>query len=133
HAYLGYSPGLDFETKLVAKANAVEALRAELARPGYRPGTVTVGSATDPYQPIEREWRLTRGVLELMDECSHPVVVVTKNALVERDVDVLARLAERGLAMVFLSITTLDATMARTLEPRASAPWRRIEALRLLS
>lgn len=133
HAYLGYSPGLDFETKLVAKANAVEALRAELARPGYRPGTITVGSATDPYQPIEREWRLTRGVLELMDECSHPVVVITKNALVERDVDVLARLAERGLAMVFLSITTLDAAMARTLEPRASAPWRRIETLRLLS
>ncbi|TSH90210.1 PA0069 family radical SAM protein [Verticiella sediminum] len=133
HAYLGYSPGLDFETRLVAKVNAVEALRAELARPGYRPGTITIGSATDPYQPIERDWRLTRGLLELMDECSHPVVLITKNALIERDVDVLARLAARGLVVVFLSITTLDAAMARTLEPRASAPWRRIEAVRALS
>lgn len=133
HAYLGYSPGLDFETRLVAKVNAVQALRAELAARGYRPGTVTIGSATDPYQPIEREWQLTRGVLALLEETRHPVVVITKNALIERDIDLLASLARRQLAMVFFSIPTLDAATARTLEPRASAPWRRIQAMRRLT
>src|SRR5690606_20501797 len=133
HAYLGYSPGLDFETRLVAKANAVELLRAELARPGYRPASVTLGSATDGYQPIERQWQLTRGVLQLLDETSHPVVIVTKNALVQRDIDILASMAQRSLAGVFFSITTLDADMARTLEPRASAPWRRLSAMQALS
>ncbi len=133
HAYLGYSPGLDFETRLVAKVNAVEALRAELAKPGYIPATITIGSATDGYQPIERQWRLTRGVLQLLDETSHPVVIITKNALIQRDIDILASLAKRGLVGVFFSITTLDAKMARTLEPRASAPWKRVEAIRALS
>jgi DNA repair photolyase len=133
HAYLGYSPGLDFETRLVAKANAVQALRAELGRPGYRPDVISLGSATDGYQPIERQWQLTRGILQLLDECSHPVVIVTKNALVQRDIDILASMAQRNLVGVFFSITTLDAGMARTLEPRASAPWRRLSAMQALS
>ncbi len=133
HAYLGYSPGLDFETRLVAKTNAVQVLRDELSARAYRPGTITIGSATDPYQPIERDWQLTRGILGLLDETRHPVVIITKNALVERDIDLLASLARRGLVMVFISITTLDANVARTLEPRASAPWRRIEAVRRLT
>ncbi|MFD4837876.1 PA0069 family radical SAM protein [Achromobacter sp. NPDC058515] len=133
HSYLGYSPGLDFETRLVAKANAVEALRAELSRPGYKPSPINIGSATDAYQPIERDWRLTRGLLELMLETRHPVTIVTKNALVARDLDLLAALAEQNLVVVYISITTLDAGMARTLEPRAAAPWRRLEAVRSLT
>ena len=133
HSYLGMSPGLDFETRLVAKANAVQALRAELARPGYKPSPINIGSATDAYQPIEREWRLTRGLLELMLETRHPLTIVTKNALVARDLDLLAALAEQKLVVVYMSITTLDAGMARTLEPRAAAPWRRLEAVRSLT
>lgn len=133
HSYLGYSPGLDFETRLVAKANAVQALRAELSRPGYKPSPINIGSATDPYQPIEREWRLTRGLLELMLETRHPLTIVTKNGLVARDLDLLAALAEQKLVVVYMSITTLDAAMARTLEPRAAAPWRRLEAVRSLT
>nr|MBF0683159.1 PA0069 family radical SAM protein [Pseudomonas sp.] len=133
HAYLGFSPGLDFETRLIAKTNAVQALRTELSRPGYRPDIITLGSATDGYQPIERQWQLTRGVLQLLDECSHPVVIVTKNALVQRDIDILASMAQRNLVGVFFSITTLDADMARSLEPRASAPWRRLSAMQALS
>jgi DNA repair photolyase len=117
----------------VAKANAVEALRAELARPGYKPSPINIGSATDAYQPIEREWRLTRGLLELMLETRHPLTIVTKNALVARDLDLLAALAEQKLVVVYMSITTLDAGMARTLEPRAAAPWRRLEAVRSLT
>ncbi|MGN6458671.1 MAG: PA0069 family radical SAM protein, partial [Achromobacter mucicolens] len=133
HSYLGYSPGLDFETRLVAKANAVQALRAELAQPGYKPSPINIGSATDAYQPIERDWRLTRGMLELMLETRHPVTIVTKNALVARDLDLLAALAQQNLVVVYISITTLDAGMARTLEPRAAAPWRRLEAVRSLT
>jgi DNA repair photolyase len=133
HAYLGYSPGLDFETRLVAKANAVEALRAELARPGYRVAPVNIGSATDVYQPIERTWRLTRGVIELLLETGHPLTIVTKNALIERDLDLLQALARRDLVSVFISITSLDAEMSRTLEPRASAPWRRLQTVRTLA
>ncbi|CAB3670744.1 radical SAM protein [Achromobacter marplatensis] len=133
HSYLGMSPGLDFETRLVAKANAVQALRAELSRPGYKPSPINIGSATDAYQPIEREWRLTRGLLELMLETRHPLTIVTKNALVARDVDLLAALAEQKLVVVYMSITSLDAGMARTLEPRAAAPWRRLETVRTLT
>ena len=133
HSSLVYSPGLDFETRLVAKANAVEALRAEISRPGYKPSPINIGSATDAYQPIERDWRLTRGMLELMLETRHPVTIVTKNALVARDLDLLAALAEHKLVVVYMSITTLDADMARTLEPRAAAPWRRLEAVRNLT
>jgi DNA repair photolyase len=133
HAYLGHSPGLDFETKLVAKANAVQALRGELARPGYRVSPINVGSATDVYQPIERKWRLTRGLLELLLETGHPLTLVTKNALVERDLDLLRKLAERQLVSVYISITSLDAQLSRTMEPRASAPWRRLQAVRTLA
>lgn len=133
HAYLGYSPGLDFETRLIAKANAVDVLRAELSRPGYRVSPINIGSATDVYQPIERQWQLTRGVLELLLQTGHPATLVTKNALVERDLDLLRALAERRLVTVYISITTLDTDMARTLEPRASAPWRRVQAVRTLA
>ncbi|WP_454689462.1 PA0069 family radical SAM protein [Achromobacter aloeverae] len=133
HAYLGYSPGLDFETRLVAKANAVDALRAELARPGYRVSPINLGSATDIYQPIERDWRLTRGLLELLLETGHPLTLVTKNALVERDLDLLRALAERNLVAVYVSITSLDNDLSRTLEPRASAPQRRLQAVRALA
>jgi DNA repair photolyase len=133
HAYLGYSPGLDFETKLIAKTNAVAALRAEFANPRYRVSPVNIGSATDVYQPIEREWKLTRGLLELFLETRHPLTIVTKNALIERDIDLLKQLAEKRLVSVYISITSLDAEMSRTLEPRASAPWRRIEAVRRLT
>lgn len=133
HAYLGYSPGLDFETRLVAKANAVEVLRAELARPGYRVSPINIGSATDVYQPIERQWKLTRGLLELLAQTRHPATIVTKNALIERDLDLLKSLAAQQLITVYVSITTLDVEMARSLEPRASAPWRRLQAVRALA
>lgn len=133
HAYLGWSPGLDFETRLVAKANAVEALRAELGRPGYRVDVINIGSATDAYQPIERQWKLTRGLLELLLEARHPVSLVTKGGLVARDVDLLAKLAEFNLVAVYVSIATLDGKVARTLEPRAAAPWRRLGAVRELA
>lgn len=133
HAYLGYSPGLDFETRLIAKANAVQALRTELSKPGYKVSPINIGSATDAYQPIEREWRLTRGLLELMLETRHPLTIVTKSALVTRDIDLLAALAKQNLVTVYVSVTTLDAGMARTLEPRAAAPWRRLEAIRTLT
>jgi DNA repair photolyase len=133
HAYLGYSPGLDFETRLVAKANAVDALRAELARPGYRVAPVNIGSATDVYQPIERSWQLTRGVIELLLDTGHPLTIVTKNALIERDVDLLQALARRNLAAVYISITSLDDGLSRNLEPRASAPWRRLRTVRTLA
>lgn len=132
HAYLGYSAGLDFETKLTAKVNAVEALERELARKGYRPKPIMLGSNTDPYQPIERERQLTRGLLEVMDRYNHPVGIVTKSALVMRDLDLLGRLAERGLAKVAVSLTTLDHRLARRMEPRASTPARRLDAMRQL-
>ena len=129
HAYLNLSPGLDFETRLFAKTNAAELLRAELAKPGYRCEPVNLGANTDPYQPIEKTYRLTREVLEVLAECHHPLTIVTKNALVERDLDLLAPMAERGLAQVFISVGLLDNRLASTLEPRASAPHRRLQAL----
>ena len=133
HAYLDLSPGLDFETKLFAKPNAAALLREELARPGYVVDPIALGTNTDPYQPIEREWKITRSVLEVFAQTRHPFSIVTKNALVVRDLDLIAPMAARGLARVYLSITTLDADLARKLEPRASAPARRIEALRELA
>ena len=133
HAYLGLSPGLDFETKLFAKANAAQLLRAELSRPGYRCEVISIGANTDPYQPIERKYKITRGILEVLSECNHPLGIVTKSALVERDLDLLAPMARKGLVHVFVSIGTLDHELMRRLEPRTSAPERRLEILRALS
>ena len=133
HAYLGLSPGLDFETRLFAKANAAELLREELSRPGYRCELISLGANTDPYQPAEREQRITRGILEVLGEFRHPVGIVTKGSLIERDLDLLEPLAAEGLVQVFVSIGTLDGKIARTLEPRAAAPYRRVETLRRLA
>src|SRR5262245_46535566 len=133
HAYLGHSPGLDFETKLYAKVNAAQLLQRELANPRYEPKVIALGAVTDPYQPIEREQRITRGILEVLDAASHPVGIVTKSALVVRDVDILARMAGRGLVKVAVSVTTLDRTIARKMEPRAATPPRRLEAIRALT
>jgi DNA repair photolyase len=133
HAYLDLSPGLDFETRLFAKVNAAELLRDALAKPGYRCESITVGANTDPYQPVEREWRITRQVLEVLADCDHPVALITKNALVERDLDLLAPMAAKRLAQVYVSVTTLDHDIARRMEPRASAPRRRLEAISALS
>jgi DNA repair photolyase len=129
HAYLNLSPGLDFETKLFAKANAAERLREELSRRGYACSPINLGANTDPYQPIERTHRITRAVIEVLAEYRHPLTIVTKNALVERDLDLLAPMAREGLAQVFLSVTSFDHRLASTLEPRASAPHRRLEAI----
>ena len=133
HAYLNLSPGLDFETRLFAKVNAADLLRAELARPGYRCSEIALGANTDPYQPAERSWKITRSILEVLAACDHPVGIVTKNALVERDLDLLVPMARKNLVAVYLSVTNLDHALARRLEPRASAPARRIEAIRRLS
>ena len=133
HAYMGLSPGLDFETKLFAKPNAAKLLEKELAKPGYDVKTIAIGTNTDPYQPIERRYRIMREVLEVLDRTNHPVGIVTKSALVVRDIDILARMAERGLVKVALSVTTLDRKLARAMEPRAATPERRLDALRLLS
>lgn len=133
HAYQGLSPGLDFETKLFAKPNAAELLEKELAAPGYAARTMALGTNTDPYQPIERRFRITRGVLEVLARTNHPVGIVTKSALVTRDIDILAPMAARGLAKVALSVTTLDPRLARKMEPRAPTPAKRIEAIRQLA
>lgn len=133
HAFLGHSPGLDFETKLYAKTNAAELLEMELARPGYRPQMMALGTNTDPYQPIERTYRITRQVLEVLERTRHPVGIVTKSALVIRDIDILARMAAQGLAKVALSVTTLDPAVARKMEPRASTPAKRLAAIRALA
>ncbi len=133
HGYLNLSPGLDFETKLFAKPEAAKLLRAELAKPSYRCSPIALGSNTDPYQPIEREWKITRQILEVLAECRHPLSIVTKSALVERDIDLLAQLARENLVQVFISVTTLDAQLARKLEPRAVSPRRRLQAVRALN
>jgi DNA repair photolyase len=133
HAWLGLSPGLDFESRLFAKPAAADLLRRELARPSYRCRPLALGTNTDPYQPIEREWRITRAVLELMRDSRHPVSIVTKSALIERDLDVLAELAQQGLVRVMISVTTLDRELARRMEPRAAAPQRRLQAMRALA
>ena len=133
HSYLGHSAGLDFETRLYAKPNAAELLTAELAHPRYVAKTIALGTNTDPYQPIERERRITRSVIEVLASHRHPVGIVTKSALVARDIDLLAPMAALGLAKVAISITTLDRHLARRMEPRAAAPGRRLEALRQLS
>jgi DNA repair photolyase len=133
HCYLGHSAGLDFETKLYAKINAAELLERELANPRYVPKFIALGAVTDPYQPIEREHRITRSILEVLDRTSHPVGIVTKSALVVRDIDILARMASRGLVKVAMSVTTLDRRIARKMEPRAATPPKRLEAIRALA
>jgi DNA repair photolyase len=132
HAYLDLSPGLEFETKLFAKPDAATLLRAELAKPGYECDAIALGSNTDPYQPIEREWKVTRGILEVLAAHEHPFSIVTKSALVERDIDLIAPMAAKNMARVYFSVTTLDRDLARVLEPRAAAPERRLQAMRTL-
>ena len=129
HAYLGFSPGLDFETKIVFKPEAARLLEKELSRPGYKPGVIVLGSNTDPYQPVERTLCLTRSVLEVLERFNNPVGIVTKSAGVVRDKDILARMATNGLAKVHVSITTLDPALARAMEPRAASPARRLAAI----
>jgi DNA repair photolyase len=133
HAYQGLSPGLDFESKLFVKPDAHELLAKELAAPGYECRMIAMGTNTDPYQPIERQWKVTRRILEVLREANHPVGIVTKSALVTRDLDILSDMASRGLAKVALSITTLDPMLARAMEPRASTPPKRLQAIRSLA
>ena len=133
HAYLDLSPGLDFETRLYAKTNAAERLRAELARRNYQPLPIALGINTDAYQPIEKCYRVTREVLEVLAECKHPVSFVTKSAMIERDLDLLAAMARERLVTVYFSVTTLDNRLAARMEPRASAPHAKLRAMRSLA
>jgi DNA repair photolyase len=133
HAYLGLSPGLDFESRLFAKPDAPQLLVEELRKPSYRPSVIALGTNTDPYQPIERSYKITRGILEVLAACDHPVGIVTKSALVQRDIDILAPMAKKRLAHVFVSVTTLDRALARAMEPRAATPPRRLETIRALA
>ncbi|MBX9633441.1 MAG: PA0069 family radical SAM protein [Magnetospirillum sp.] len=133
HAYLGLSPGLDFETRLFAKPDAPALLEKELANPRYRPAVIAIGTNTDPYQPVERERRIMRACLEVLSACRHPVMITTKSHLVTRDLDILGPMAAQGLATVGISVTTLDRALCRTLEPRAATPAMRLEAIRQLA
>jgi len=133
HAYLGFSPGLDFETKIVFKPEAPRLLEKELSRPGYKPSVIVLGSNTDPYQPAERTLALTRSILEVLEKFNNPVGIVTKSAGVLRDADILSRMAARKLAKVYISVTTLDPALARAMEPRAASPARRLAAITELS
>ena len=133
HAYAGLSAGVDFESRLFVKPDAARLLEKEITRQGYEPRTIAIGTNTDPYQPIEREHLLMRAILEVLERHNHPVGIVTKSALVVRDADILGRMAEKGLVRVALSVTTMDRMLARTMEPRASTPTRRLEAIRALS
>ena len=133
HAYMGLSAGIDFEAKLFAKPDAPKLLERELSKPGYTVRPIAIGTNTDPYQPIEKEWRVMRQILEVLQAANHPVCIVTKSAMVMRDIDILAPMAEKGLAKVALSVTTLDRVLARAMEPRASTPSKRLEAIRALS
>jgi DNA repair photolyase len=133
HSYLGLSPGMDFESKIFAKVNAPELLRQELARPSYVPEPIALGVNTDAYQPCERSLKITRRILEVLHECEHPVGLITKSSLIERDIDLLAAMAAKGQASAAITITTLDPKIARTLEPRAAAPARRLRTIRTLT
>src|SRR5258706_14541736 len=133
HAYLGLSPGLDFESKLLVKPDAAKLLEAELRKPSYRPQVIAMGTNTDPYQPIERDWRITRSVLQVLSDFKHPVGIVTKSAAILRGIVILGPMAGRGLAKGGVSLTTLDKKIARSREPRAATPERRLDALRALS
>jgi DNA repair photolyase len=133
HSYMGLSAGVDFESKLFAKPDAPRLLERELARPDYKVRPIAIGTNTDPYQPIEKEWRIMRQILEVLKAANHPVMIVTKSAMVTRDIDLLAPMAEKGLARVGISVTTLDRKLARAMEPRASTPAKRLEAMRTIS
>ncbi|WP_223422111.1 PA0069 family radical SAM protein [Tateyamaria pelophila] len=133
HAYLGLSPGLDFETRLIARPDAPEVLRAELARGSYRVAPIAIGTNTDPYQPIERAHQIMRRCLEVLEACGHPIAIVTKGTLIERDLDILSRMAQRDLVRVGISITTLDPKLLRLMEPRAPAPARRLQMVQRLT
>ncbi len=133
HAYLGLSPGLDFESKIFFKPHAGELLTRELSKPAYKPATIHIGGDTDPYQPDEKQLRVTRQVIEVLERCGHPFTIITKSALILRDLDIYSRLAARGLTRVAISITTLDRKLARSMEPRAATPGKRIEAVRRLT
>ena len=133
HAQLGLSPGLDFETRLLAKPAAADLLARALAKPGYQVAPIAIGTNTDPYQPIEKQWRIMRGILNVLWEHRHPVTITTKGSLVTRDKDILRRMAREGLTTVSISLTTLDNKVSRAMEPRAAAPGRRIAAIRELA
>ena len=132
HAYLDLSPGIDFETRLFAKPDAAKLLRNEISKPCYECTPIALGSNTDPYQPIERQWQVTRHIIETLQACDHPLTIVTKSWLVERDIDLLSEMAAKNLVQVFISVTTLDHDLARRLEPRATAPKRRLQTLERL-
>ncbi|MEO5685949.1 MAG: PA0069 family radical SAM protein [Burkholderiaceae bacterium] len=133
HSYLNMSPGLDFETRIIAKVNAAERLRETLAKPGYVPSHINIGSATDAYQPIERKLGITRSLIEVLAECRHAFAIVTKSSGVERDLDLVGEMGRAGLAVVYMSITTLDSSLARIMEPRATAPQRRLRTIEALA
>ena len=133
HGFMGLSAGLDFETKLFAKPDAPRQLARELSKPGYRAKTIAIGTNTDPYQPVEKEWRIMRQVLEVLADANHPVSITTKSALILRDLDILSAMAEKHLVKVQMSVTTLDRKLARAMEPRAATPPRRLETIRALS
>jgi DNA repair photolyase len=133
HSFLEISPGLDFETRLVAKTNAAELFERELWARSYQCEPINIGSVTDAYQPIERDYRLTRGCLEVAERFAQPVTIITKSSLIERDIDLLGRMAQRSQAAVYITITTLDAQLARSWEPRAVAPWRRLRTIETLA
>lgn len=133
HSFMGLSPGLDFEAKLFAKPDVPKLLERELSRPDYKVRAIAIGTNTDPYQPIEREWRIMRQILEVLQKANHPVVIVTKSSLIMRDIDILSDMAAKGLAKVGISVTTLDRKLARTMEPRASTPTKRLEAIKALT
>ncbi|MGO6683318.1 PA0069 family radical SAM protein [Rhizobium leguminosarum] len=133
HAYMGLSAGLDFETKLFAKPDAAKLLERELAKPGYKVRVIAIGTNTDPYQPIEKEWRIMRGILEVLNKANHPVSIVTKSAMILRDIDILQEMAAKNLVRVGISVTTLDRKLARTMEPRAATPPRRLETIHALA
>ena len=133
HAFLDLSPGLDFETRLFAKPDAAALLRTELAHPGYRCEPIALGTNTDPYQPIEREWKITREVIKVLAECEHPLTITTKGVLILRDLDLLAPMAAKNLVRVYVSIAMLDRELARKLDPRAPSPQRRLEMIKALS
>lgn len=133
HSYLNMSPGLDFETRIIAKVNAAERLRASFASRSYEPLLLNIGSATDAYQPVERRLRITRSVIEVLSECAHPFSLVSKSSGVERDLDLITPMAEKGLAAVYMSVTSLDPALSRILEPRAASPQRRLRTIEALA